>query len=189
MYQQPYQLSPHIGILNSIQDLVFMPETSRKPLILDWTPQQQVFGLIRCCWGPRGVHGPPILGAWQVQSVSSLKLQRDSFPIKAGENSEQNLSSVEVGGSSFEKLKLFKRKWEEMKRWDMEFIFMKKRTLTYPHIFWNTLNYLANLWDALGLGLRIQETDAECNIYDLDRSWNGRPSALLEQSNIQYSNL
>ena len=43
MYQQPYQLSPHIGILNSIQDLVFMPETSRKPLILDWTPQQQVF--------------------------------------------------------------------------------------------------------------------------------------------------
>lgn len=42
---------------------------------------------------------PSILGAWQVQSVSSLQLQRDSFPIKAGENSEQNLSSVEVGQS------------------------------------------------------------------------------------------
>ena len=58
---------------------------------------------------------PSILGAWQVQSVSSLQLQRDSFPIKAGENSEQNLSSVEVRqfGSqrlvTFQKLKLFKR--------------------------------------------------------------------------------
>lgn len=32
----------------------------------------------------------------EVQTVSSLQLQRDSFPIKAGENPDQQLSSVEV---------------------------------------------------------------------------------------------
>eukprot|EP00913_Durusdinium_trenchii_P001522 g1409.t1 len=32
----------------------------------------------------------------EVQTVSSLQLSRDKFPIKAGENADQNLPSVEV---------------------------------------------------------------------------------------------